>query len=99
MKRILTLCAALALLSGSAATGLAQQSSAPGQKMQQKGSVPGEPGASGYAPGHEMQQKGSKSGQPGASGYAPGHQGTVGQGNRDDDHTGRDRDDPNRNRK
>ena len=41
--------------------------------MQQKGSVKGHPGASGYAPGHMMQQRGSVRGQPGASGYAPGH--------------------------
>jgi hypothetical protein len=61
----------------------------PGHQMQEKGSKPGHPGASGYAPGHEttgqgpgrsdkspghqMQDKGSKRGDPGASGYAPGH--------------------------
>lgn len=45
----------------------------PGHKMQDKGSKPGSPGASGYAPGHQMQDKGSKEGHPGASGYAPGH--------------------------
>ena len=42
--------------------------------MQDKGSVRGQPGASGYAPGQKMQDKGSKAGQPGASGYAPGQQ-------------------------
>jgi hypothetical protein len=41
--------------------------------MQEKGSVSGSPGASGYAPGHQMQEKGSVSGTTGASGYAPGH--------------------------
>ncbi len=46
---------------------------APGQKMQEKGSKLGSPGASGYSPGHKMQQKGVKSNSPGASGYAPGH--------------------------
>jgi len=51
-------------------------SKAPGQEMQQKGSVKGSPGASGYAPGQEMHAKGSKSGTEGASGYAPGHQTT-----------------------
>jgi hypothetical protein len=57
------------------------QQNAPGQRMQDKGSAPGHPGASGYAPGQKMQEKGSKSGQPGASGYAPGQQGsTTGQG-------------------
>jgi hypothetical protein len=58
------------------------QENAPGQRMQEKGSVPGHPGASGYAPGQRMQEKGSKSGEPGASGYAPGHQDTTGQGTR-----------------
>ena len=46
---------------------------APGQEMQDRGSVKGSPGASGYAPGHVMQRKGSKLGTTGASGYAPGH--------------------------
>jgi hypothetical protein len=57
-------------------------STAPGQRMQDRGSVPGQPGASGYAPGQQMQQKGSRPGEPGASGYAPGQQnpGTTGQG-------------------
>ena len=51
--------------------------------MQDKGSVRGQPGASGYAPGQRMQDKGSKPGQPGASGYAPGQQdSTSGQGTR-----------------
>ena len=47
-------------------------SQAPGQQMQEKGSVKGQPGASGYAPGQKMQKSGSVKGQPGASGYAPG---------------------------
>jgi hypothetical protein len=51
---------------------LAQNSKAPGQEMQEKGSVKGEPGASGYAPGQQMQEKGSVKGTTGASGYAPG---------------------------
>ena len=41
---------------------------APGQKMQDKGSVPGDPGASGYSPGDQMKDKGSVPGDPGASG-------------------------------
>ena len=45
---------------------------APGQKMQEKGSVKGTTGASGYAPGQRMQAKGSVKGTTGASGYAPG---------------------------
>ena len=51
---------------------------APGQMMQDKGSVKGTSGASGYAPGHKMQAKGSVKGEPGASGYAPGHKMTTG---------------------
>jgi len=47
-------------------------SNSPGQQMQSKGSVSGQPGASGYAPGHKMQARGSVKGHPGASGYAPG---------------------------
>jgi hypothetical protein len=52
--------------------------------MQNKGSVTGSPGASGYAPGQKMQDKGSKPGTTGASGYAPGHS-TSGSGDRDRD--------------
>jgi hypothetical protein len=51
----------------------AQNQAAPGQKMQDKGSVKGTTGASGYAPGQKMQKKGSVKGTTGASGYAPGH--------------------------
>jgi hypothetical protein len=47
-------------------------SKAPGQEMQQKGSVKGSSGASGYAPGQKMHAKGSAKGTHGASGYAPG---------------------------
>jgi hypothetical protein len=77
MRKILSVAAAAGLLFGAPALCLAQggaQDSAPGQKMQDKGSVRGQPGASGYAPGQRMQDKGSKPGQPGASGYAPGQQ-------------------------
>jgi len=55
--KILTM-AAMALI-GSCAIAEAQtngdrkgQSATPGHQMQEKGSVPGQPGASGYAPGH-----------------------------------------------
>ena len=51
---------------------LAQNSKAPGQMMQENGSVKGEAGASGYALGHMMQNNGSVQGTTGASGYAPG---------------------------
>jgi hypothetical protein len=83
-KQIMSLVAAAALTVGTSAVSFAQsttQEHAPGQRMQDKGSVPGHPGASGYAPGQRMQEKGSRPGEPGASGYAPGHQdGTTGQG-------------------
>lgn len=69
--KILTAVAALATLT--AASAQAQQPTAPGQRMQDKGSVQGTTGASGYAPGQRMQDKGSVSGTTGASGYAPGH--------------------------
>jgi hypothetical protein len=55
------------------------QNKAPGQQMQDKGSVKGTTGASGYAPGQKMQDKGSVKGTTGASGYAPGHS-TTGSG-------------------
>jgi len=72
--KLATIALSTAALIASAPTVFAQGSSgkAPGQEMQQKGSVTGSPGASGYAPGQEMHAKGSKSGSPGASGYAPG---------------------------
>lgn len=83
---VLSLAAAVGLIFGTTAACLAQngaQDSAPGQRMQDRGSVPGQPGASGYAPGQKMQQRGSKGREPGASGYAPGHQdSTSGQGTR-----------------
>jgi hypothetical protein len=75
-KTLITVCSAAGILLGSVSIGLAQNSAAektPGHKMQDKGSVKGEPGASGYAPGHKMQDQGSKPGNTGASGYAPGH--------------------------
>jgi hypothetical protein len=78
MRRKLSIVAAVAgLLIGTTALGYAQSSTqdhAPGQRMQERGSVPGHPGASGYAPGQRMHERGSKAGQPGASGYAPGRQ-------------------------
>jgi hypothetical protein len=73
--RMLTLIAAGSLLIGSCASGLAESSTqerTPGDQMQDKGSVKGSPGASGYAPGQQMQSKGSVKGTTGASGYAPG---------------------------
>jgi hypothetical protein len=61
-----------------ASTGMAYAQSStpsrtPGHEMQNKGSVKGEPGASGYSPGDRMRDKGPAKGSPAASGYAPGH--------------------------
>ena len=84
-NKALSAVVAVGLMLGTATVGLAQtaQDRAPGQQMQDKGSLRAQPGASGYAPGHKMQDKGSKAGQPGASGYAPGQQdSTSGQGTR-----------------
>ena len=75
MKSALALLASAAMLV--AVPAVAQQTKAPGQQMQDKGSVKGTTGASGYAPGHKMQKKGSIKGTTGASGYAPGHAGDV----------------------
>jgi hypothetical protein len=80
MSKFLIVAAAAGVLIGTTALAHAQSSgqrmpdSAPGQRMQDKGSVPGHPGGSGYAPGQRMHERGSKAGHPGASGYAPGHQ-------------------------
>jgi hypothetical protein len=71
IKTVLSAIAAAALLASVPAA--AQQSTAPGQKIHDKGSVKGTTGASGYAPGQKMQKKGSVKGTTGASGYAPGH--------------------------
>jgi len=74
-----TLAITAAFILASASAGFAQTSqpnsasqNAPGQQMQEKGSVKGTTGASGYAPGQQMQEKGSVKGTTGASGYAPG---------------------------
>jgi hypothetical protein len=73
MSKLLIVAAAAGLLIGTTALGYAQSSTqerAPGQRMQERGSVPGHPGASDYAPGQRMHERGSKAGAPGASGYA-----------------------------
>jgi hypothetical protein len=59
MKNISLAVAAAALLCGSVSVGLAQglgtgkTDLSPGHEMQEHGSKPGSPGASGYAPGHQ----------------------------------------------
>lgn len=70
------LLATAAVIAAFGVTGAkAQQPTAPGQQMQQNGSVRGTTGASGYTPGHKMQEKGSAKGTVGSSGYAPGRAG------------------------
>jgi hypothetical protein len=84
MKLATTLLVAASLVAGTAlANAQGASNNAPGQKMQDKGSVKGSPGASGYAPGQMMQEKGSVRGTTGASGYAPGQ--TTGSKTHDDD--------------
>jgi hypothetical protein len=76
MKVATTVAIASILLTGTALAGDNASSKAPGQRMQEKGSVKGTTGASGYAPGQRMQDKGSVKGTTGASGFAPGHANT-----------------------
>jgi hypothetical protein len=53
LQKIVTLIAAAGVLALCAApTIAAPKKNTPGHLMQQRGSVPGHPGASGYAPGH-----------------------------------------------
>jgi hypothetical protein len=98
VSKLLIVAAAAGLLTGTTALGYAQsatQERAPGQRMQERGSVPGHPGASGYAPGQRMHERGSKAGAPGASGYVPGRQApeTTGRGSMGDRDPDRDRGD------
>jgi hypothetical protein len=90
MRKTLPIATPAGLLIATTALGYAQSSSGRmPDRTQDRGSVRGQPGASGYTPGHQMQDKGSRAGEPGASGYAPGHQpsttGRGSMGNRDPD--------------
>ena len=60
---IITLTTAALILVSPAVFAQGSSSKAPGQEMQNKGSVTGSPGASGYTPGQKMQDKGSSLGQ------------------------------------
>ena len=73
--KVLSLAAAVGLIFGTTAACLAQngaQDSAPGQRMQDKdkGSIRGQPGASGYAPGHQdsTSGQGTRSGATSSTG-------------------------------
>ena len=62
MRKAFSIAAAAGLLIATTAVGHAQSTTqryAPGQRMQEHGSMPGQPGASGYSPGHQMQRKGA----------------------------------------
>jgi hypothetical protein len=91
MKIATTMFVVGALFAGTAlanAAGVSEKT--PGDQMQDnKGSLKGSPGASGYSPGHEMQKKDSLKGTKGegASGYAPGHSTTTGSKTDKDDTT------------
>jgi hypothetical protein len=81
--RLLSIIAASGLLIATTSVGHAQsrsQENAPGQRMQDRGSVPAQPGAAADVPGQRMQEKGA--GEPGASGFTPGQQSldTTGRG-------------------
>ena len=64
---VLALAAIVAIASTPIAFAASATNDAPGQQMNQHGSVAGSPGASGYAPGH-LKKKGTSAAQ-----YAPGH--------------------------
>jgi hypothetical protein len=66
--------AAVLLMCTTAHAQNAAPSNTPGQRMQQRGSVPGDPGASGYSPGDQRPDRGRRQGSPGASGFAPGRE-------------------------
>ncbi|WGD48856.1 hypothetical protein QA641_24770 [Bradyrhizobium sp. CB1650] len=75
--KIIALSAAVMMATAPAVFAQGVSSKAPGQEMQQTGSMKGEPGASSYAPGHKKHHamrhaKASKKTGAGASTYAPG---------------------------
>ena len=85
MKLAKTVLVVAAMFAGTAlANAQGASEKAPGDQMQDKGSVKGSPGASGYSPGHEMQKKGSVKRTEGASGYAPGRSTTGSKIDKDD---------------
>ena len=69
MSKIFALTVVAELITASTIAGSAAPKSTPGHSMQQRGSVPGHPGASGYAPGHLKKKKGPHD----AHSYAHGH--------------------------
>ena len=70
MLKTFSLIATVGVLALAAAPAVAAPKNTPGHLMQQRGSVPGHPGASGYAPGHvkKMNRAGHN-----ARAFAPGY--------------------------
>lgn len=73
-KHLLALAATAGMLAGLSTGAPAQVSLTPGHQYQDnnKASVDGKAGASGYTPGYRLQTEDSVKGTTGASGYAPG---------------------------
>ena len=69
LKIFITIVAAAAVSAASIEPTLAASKNTPGHVMQQRGSVAGHPGASGYAPGHVKKMSRSNHN---ARAYAPG---------------------------
>ncbi|MBX9934777.1 MAG: hypothetical protein K2Y56_25240 [Methylobacterium sp.] len=67
-----------AIMGGAVAAEQGAKSNAPGQQMQDKGSLKGSPGASGYAPGQEKKSDttGSTSGHSGSTDMKSGTSGS-----------------------
>lgn len=70
---ILVITAVAVITSAPLAVAASAKNVAPGQQMNQRGSVAGSPGASGYAPGHLKKRSLNQS----ASKYAPGHKKNI----------------------
>src|SRR5258707_10446923 len=67
MSKAFSIAAAAGLLIATTALGHAESATqryAPGQRMQEHGSVPGQPGASGYSPGHQCSARAAKPASP-----------------------------------
>ncbi|GJD93581.1 hypothetical protein [Methylobacterium iners] len=79
MKRLsIAVVTTFALAGAALAAEQGASSKAPGQQMQEKGSVPGSPGASGYAPGQEKKSDttGSTSGSGQSRDMSSGNSGS-----------------------
>ena len=77
MLKLLTLVAAVTFTLASVWPSAAAPRGTPGHTMQQRGSVPGHPGASGYAPGHVKKAWNVRSARDFAPGAPPSCLGSV----------------------